>query len=259
MGGVSARLDDLPLRDDLRGQTPYGAPQAPLPVALNVNENTHPVPAGGRRRHPRLRRPRAARREPLPRPRVHRAARRLRRLPRPRADARPDLGGQRLERGAAARPAGVRRSRAAPRSASRRPTRCTRCSPAARAHAGSPGTARHDFTVDAESAASQVADAAPDVVFLCAPNNPTGTPMPLDVIEAVYEATDGDRGRRRGLPGVRSARRAVGADAASRPRAARGVAHDEQGVRVRRARASATSPRTPRSSTRCASCGCRTT
>ena len=38
-------LDDLPLRDDLRGLTPYGAPQAPLPVALNVNENTHPVPA----------------------------------------------------------------------------------------------------------------------------------------------------------------------------------------------------------------------
>ena len=24
--------------------TPYGAPQAPLPIALNVNENTHPVP-----------------------------------------------------------------------------------------------------------------------------------------------------------------------------------------------------------------------
>ncbi|MBN9169324.1 MAG: histidinol-phosphate transaminase, partial [Microbacterium sp.] len=24
--------------------TPYGAPQAALPVALNVNENTHPVP-----------------------------------------------------------------------------------------------------------------------------------------------------------------------------------------------------------------------
>ena len=44
MGGVTVRLDDLPLRDDLRGMTPYGAPQAPLPVALNVNENTHPVP-----------------------------------------------------------------------------------------------------------------------------------------------------------------------------------------------------------------------
>ena len=44
MGEVTVRLDDLPLRDDLKGMTPYGAPQAPLPVALNVNENTHPVP-----------------------------------------------------------------------------------------------------------------------------------------------------------------------------------------------------------------------
>ena len=38
------RLDDLPLREELRGKAPYGAPQAPLPIALNVNENTHPVP-----------------------------------------------------------------------------------------------------------------------------------------------------------------------------------------------------------------------
>ena len=30
---MSASLDDLPLRPDLRGLTPYGAPQAPLPVA----------------------------------------------------------------------------------------------------------------------------------------------------------------------------------------------------------------------------------
>ena len=37
-------LDDLPIRDDLRGQRPYGAPQALVPVALNVNENTHPIP-----------------------------------------------------------------------------------------------------------------------------------------------------------------------------------------------------------------------
>ena len=44
MGRVTLSLNDLPLRDDLRGLTPYGAPQAPLPVALNVNENTHPVP-----------------------------------------------------------------------------------------------------------------------------------------------------------------------------------------------------------------------
>ena len=37
-------LDDLPLRANLRGQTPYGAPQLHVPVALNVNENTHPIP-----------------------------------------------------------------------------------------------------------------------------------------------------------------------------------------------------------------------
>lgn len=37
-------LDDLPVRDDLRGLTPYGAPQLDVPVRLNVNENAHHVP-----------------------------------------------------------------------------------------------------------------------------------------------------------------------------------------------------------------------
>ena len=37
-------LSDLPIRDALRGRTPYGAPQLEVPVALNVNENTHGVP-----------------------------------------------------------------------------------------------------------------------------------------------------------------------------------------------------------------------
>lgn len=39
-----ATLDDLPIRDDLKGQKPYGAPQLSVPVSLNVNENTHRVP-----------------------------------------------------------------------------------------------------------------------------------------------------------------------------------------------------------------------
>ena len=38
------QLNDLPIRDDLRGRTPYGAPQINVPVALNVNENTHRIP-----------------------------------------------------------------------------------------------------------------------------------------------------------------------------------------------------------------------
>ena len=39
-----ANLDDLPIRDDLKGRKPYGAPQLAVPVALNVNENTHRIP-----------------------------------------------------------------------------------------------------------------------------------------------------------------------------------------------------------------------
>jgi histidinol-phosphate aminotransferase len=37
-------FDELPLRDDLRGRTPYGAPQLDVPVRLNTNENPYPVP-----------------------------------------------------------------------------------------------------------------------------------------------------------------------------------------------------------------------
>ncbi|MFY2860509.1 histidinol-phosphate transaminase [Mycobacterium sp. THU-M104] len=35
-------LADLPLREDLRGKSPYGAPQLEVPVRLNTNENPHP-------------------------------------------------------------------------------------------------------------------------------------------------------------------------------------------------------------------------
>ncbi|QNI06837.1 histidinol-phosphate transaminase [Mycobacterium kubicae] len=35
-------LNDLPLREDLRGKSPYGAPQLAVPVRLNTNENPHP-------------------------------------------------------------------------------------------------------------------------------------------------------------------------------------------------------------------------
>ncbi|GAA3519658.1 histidinol-phosphate transaminase [Dietzia aurantiaca] len=38
-------LDALPLRDNLRGGTAYGAPQLEVPVQLNTNENPHPPSA----------------------------------------------------------------------------------------------------------------------------------------------------------------------------------------------------------------------
>ncbi|MBO8212717.1 histidinol-phosphate transaminase, partial [Lactobacillus acidophilus] len=40
--GHPVTLDDLPLRADLRGKAPYGAPQLAVPVRLNTNENPHP-------------------------------------------------------------------------------------------------------------------------------------------------------------------------------------------------------------------------
>ncbi|MFP5020517.1 histidinol-phosphate transaminase [Pseudonocardia phyllosphaerae] len=42
--GENVRLEDLPLREDLRGETPYGAPQLDVPVRLNTNENPYPPP-----------------------------------------------------------------------------------------------------------------------------------------------------------------------------------------------------------------------
>ncbi|MGO4614614.1 histidinol-phosphate transaminase [Nocardia sp. 2YAB30] len=40
--GATVSLADLPLRENLRGKKPYGAPQLTVPVQLNTNENPHP-------------------------------------------------------------------------------------------------------------------------------------------------------------------------------------------------------------------------
>ena len=42
--GEEVTLDELPRRDDLRGKSPYGAPQLDVPVRLNTNENPYPPP-----------------------------------------------------------------------------------------------------------------------------------------------------------------------------------------------------------------------
>ncbi len=190
MVGMSARLDDLPLRDDLRGRTPYGAPQASLPVALNVNENTHPVPQevaddilDG----------------------IARALRDVNRYPdrefTPLREAFAEYLGHGLSREQIWAANGSNEVLQHVLQAFAGPGRTafgfsptysmypllTRGTGAAWVE----GVRGASFTLDADSAAAQVADAQPDVVFLCSPNNPTGTPMPLDVIEAVYDATPG--------------------------------------------------------------------
>lgn len=190
MEGVSASLDDLPLRPDLRGLTPYGAPQAALPVALNVNENTHPVP------------------EEVADDILDSVAHALRDVNR-----YPDREFTALREGFAdylgegllpeqiwaangsnevlqhilqAFGGPGRRAFGFGPTYSMYPllTRAT----GAEYVSGERGV---DYTLTADAAAEQIRAAEPDITFLCAPNNPTGTPLGLDVIEAVYDATDG--------------------------------------------------------------------
>lgn len=190
MGRVTVRLDDLPLRDDLRGMTPYGAPQAPLPVALNVNENTHPVP-------------REVADDILDA--VGRALGEINRYPDREflalREGFADYLGHGLDASQIWAANGsnevlqhVLQAFGGPgRTAlgfgptySMYPllTRATGATWIA-------GSRETDFTLSADSAAEQIERADPDVIFLCAPNNPTGTPLGLDVIEAAYAASRG--------------------------------------------------------------------
>lgn len=183
-------LDDLPLRDELRGQTPYGAPQAPLPVALNVNENTHPVPA-------------EVSKEILER--VALALESVNRYPDREFSELRDafaaylghgLSGENIWAGNGSNEVlqhvlqafggPGRTAFAFGPSYSMYPL--LTLGTGAQWRAGVRGA---DYSLDAEDAAAQVAEADPDVIFLCSPNNPTGTPITLDVIEAVYEASRG--------------------------------------------------------------------
>jgi histidinol-phosphate aminotransferase len=190
MGEVSPRLEDLPIRDDLRGLTPYGAPQAPLPVALNVNENTHPFPKD-------------VADDILDAVAI--ALRDVNRYPDREFTALREGFAEYLGHGltrdqiwagngsnevlqhllqAFAGPGRTAFGFAPTYSMYPLLTRGTGATWVA-------GERGHDYTIDPESAAAQVSEAKPDVVFLCSPNNPTGTPMTLEVIEAVYRATDG--------------------------------------------------------------------
>jgi histidinol-phosphate aminotransferase len=47
-----------------------------------------------------------------------------------------------------------------------------------------------DFQISPETAVSWVRRTEPDIVIFCSPNNPTGTALSLDTIAAAYDATD---------------------------------------------------------------------
>ena len=48
-----------------------------------------------------------------------------------------------------------------------------------------------DFTLGAEHAVERVREHRPDVVFLCSPNNPTGTALEPGTIREIHEAAPG--------------------------------------------------------------------
>ncbi|WP_309129094.1 histidinol-phosphate transaminase [Microbacterium sp.] len=189
MGRVTS-LDDLPLREDLRGLIPYGAPQAPLPVALNVNENTHPVP------------------DEVADDILDGIARALRDVNR-----YPDREFTSLREGFADYLGhGLTADRIWAGNGSNEvlqhilqafagPGRTVfgfgptySMYPLLAQGTGARwvvGDRDDDYSISAEDAARQVRAADPDVVLLCSPNNPTGTPLGLEVVEAVYDAARG--------------------------------------------------------------------
>ncbi len=183
-------LDELPLRDDLRGLTPYGAPQAPLPVALNVNENTHPVPD-------------EVASDILDE--IALALRDVNRYPDREFTALREGLADYLGHGLTPEQiwAGngsnevlqhIMQAFAGPGRTAFGFAPTYSMYPLITQGTGArwiAGTRNDDYTVDPEDAARQVSEADPDVVLLCSPNNPTGTPLSLDVIEAVYEAARG--------------------------------------------------------------------
>lgn len=180
----------LPLRADLAGREPYGAPQLDVAVRLNTNENPYPPPPG-------------LVREIADAAAV--AATGLNRYPdRDAAALRHDLAaylgpGLTADQVWAANGSneviqqlfqafgGPGRSAVGfEPSYSMHPIICqttsTRWVPVAR---------DDDFGIDAGRAVAAVRDLHPDLVFLTSPNNPTGTALPLAVIEAVSAAAPG--------------------------------------------------------------------
>jgi histidinol-phosphate aminotransferase len=180
----------LPLRDDLVGREPYGAPQLSVRIALNTNENPYPPPAelvaditasvaraaAGLNRYPD--RDAAALRDGL-------AAYLGHGLTRDQvwaANGSNEIIQQLLQAfGGPGRSAlGFEPSYSMhPIIAQTTATRWIS------------GTRNDDFSLDPEGAARAVAEYQPDVVFLTSPNNPTGTALPRPVIEAVCAAAPG--------------------------------------------------------------------
>lgn len=180
-------LSKPPLRTDLVGRSPYGAPMIDVPVTLNVNENTHPMPQEVVE---------AISQE------VTQAALTLNRYPdREFVELRQELAaylGHGLTRDHLWAANGSneilqqifqvfggpgRSVMSFVPTYSMYPLLADGTNTSFIA-----GQRAADFTLTAHDAVAQIREHKPNIVVLCSPNNPTGTGLELSVIEAVYDA-----------------------------------------------------------------------
>ena len=181
---------DLPVRDDLRGLSPYGAPQLDVPVLLNTNENPYP--------------PSAALVADLALAAAEAAAGANRYPDRDAEELRKDLA-QYLGHGL------VGANLWAANGSNEIIQQILQCfGGAGRSALGfEPSYSMHrlialatgtewiaeqrsaDFTLDPAAAVAAIERHRPDVVFLTSPNNPTGTAAPMELVEAIVGAAPG--------------------------------------------------------------------
>ncbi|MFI6269013.1 histidinol-phosphate transaminase [Micromonospora zamorensis] len=183
-------LGELPIRDDLRGLSPYGAPQLDVPVRLNTNENSYAVP------------------EPVVEAIGKALAAELRELNRyPDRDAlalRADLAeylghGLTVEQVWAANGSNeiqqqLLQAFGGPGRSALGFVPAYSMHPLLALGTGTrwvPAERGVDFGLTTEEAVAQVREHRPDVVFLCSPNNPTGTALDPAVIAAVLDVAPG--------------------------------------------------------------------
>ncbi len=186
-----SNLDDLPLRDDLRGEVPYGAPQLDVAVRLNVNENPYPPPASLIADLGAAMTATAAQlnRYPDREASVLRAglAGYLQRFEDAEFDAKRIWvanGSNEIMHQLLLAFGGPRRTALSfSPTYSMYPEYCRDTFTTYIAEAREP-----DFSLDVETAVKAVRAHQPVLTFLASPNNPTGTALPLATAEAVLEA-----------------------------------------------------------------------
>lgn len=181
----------LPIRDELKDSEPYGAPQLDVPVRLNVNENPYP-PSDAVVADVAVA--------------AERAARDLNRYPdRDFVALRTDLAAYlSRETGASLTAEQLWAANGSNEvmthllqafggpgrvALSFRPTYSMYPEYARDTHTELVTAPRtDDFAIDPEAAVAAVASYRPSVVLLASPNNPTGTALPLPVVEALCQA-----------------------------------------------------------------------